>query len=104
MILTEEQQRIRDTARDFARRELAPHSAEWDQTAKFPREAVHGLGKLGFYQQIGMPQDAAYAYAVQLMAEAAVTADAQEGISAFLGKRPPAFAGRANDVAGVTTR
>jgi enoyl-CoA hydratase/carnithine racemase len=63
-----------------------------------------GLGKLGFYQQIGMPQDAAYAYAVQLMAEAAVTADAQEGIRAFLGKRPPAFAGRANDVAGAPTR
>jgi alkylation response protein AidB-like acyl-CoA dehydrogenase len=48
MILSEEQQRIRDAARDFARRELAPHSAEWDQSAKFPREAVHGLGKLGF--------------------------------------------------------
>lgn len=48
MILSEEQQRIRDTARDFARRHLAPHSAEWDRTAKFPREALRELGKLGF--------------------------------------------------------
>src|SRR3990172_1385100 len=48
MILTEEQERIRDTARNFAQRQLAPYSAEWDQSAKFPREAVRELGKLGF--------------------------------------------------------
>ncbi len=56
-----------------------------------------GMGKLGFYEQIGLPQDAAYEFAVRLMAEAAVAADAQEGISAFLAKRKPAFSGRAND-------
>jgi alkylation response protein AidB-like acyl-CoA dehydrogenase len=38
----------RDTAREFARRELAPHSAEWDRTATFPRAAVKALGALGF--------------------------------------------------------
>jgi butyryl-CoA dehydrogenase len=38
----------RDTAREFARRELAPHSAEWDRTATFPRAAVKALGELGF--------------------------------------------------------
>jgi alkylation response protein AidB-like acyl-CoA dehydrogenase len=48
MILTEEQERIRETARQFARRALAPHSAEWDRTATFPREAIRELGKLGF--------------------------------------------------------
>jgi butyryl-CoA dehydrogenase len=48
MILTEEQHRIRDTARDFAARRLAPHSAEWDRTAQFPREAIAELGRLGF--------------------------------------------------------
>ncbi|MCU1503217.1 MAG: Enoyl-CoA hydratase, partial [Ilumatobacteraceae bacterium] len=62
-----------------------------------------GLGKLGFYEQIGMPQDAAYAYAVQLMAEAAVTADAQEGISAFLAKRQPAFTGRPSDIGAIVS-
>ena len=47
MLLSEEQRMVRDTAREFARRELAPHSAEWDRTATFPRAAVKGLGELG---------------------------------------------------------
>jgi hypothetical protein len=48
VLLTEEQEQIRQTARDFAQRELAPHSAEWDRTATFPREAVRAMGRLGF--------------------------------------------------------
>jgi alkylation response protein AidB-like acyl-CoA dehydrogenase len=47
MILTEEQEMIRDTAREFARRHLTPHSAEWERTATFPREALREMGKLG---------------------------------------------------------
>lgn len=45
------------------------------------------LGKQGFYQQIGLAQDQAYKMAVELMASAAMTPDAQEGIQAFLQKR-----------------
>jgi enoyl-CoA hydratase/carnithine racemase len=45
------------------------------------------LGKQGFYNQIGLSQDRAYEYAVDTMASAAVTDDAQEGIAAFLEKR-----------------
>lgn len=56
-----------------------------------------GLGKRGFYAQIGMPQDEAYTFAVELMSEAALTVDAQEGIDAFLGKRHAEFTGRASD-------
>lgn len=48
MILTEEQEMIRDTARDFAQRQLAPFSAEWDRTATFPRDALREMGRLGF--------------------------------------------------------
>jgi alkylation response protein AidB-like acyl-CoA dehydrogenase len=48
MILSEEQERIRDTARDFARKHIAPHAAEWAQSAKFPRDALRELGRLGF--------------------------------------------------------
>jgi alkylation response protein AidB-like acyl-CoA dehydrogenase len=48
MQLTEEQRLLRDTAREFARRELAPHAAEWDREARFPTEAVAKLGRLGF--------------------------------------------------------
>jgi alkylation response protein AidB-like acyl-CoA dehydrogenase len=47
MLLTEEQRMTRDAAREFARRELAPHSAEWERTGIFPRAAVKALGELG---------------------------------------------------------
>jgi enoyl-CoA hydratase/carnithine racemase len=50
-----------------------------------------GLGKHGFYAQIDLEQPKAYAYAIELMAAAALTDDAQEGITAFLEKRKPDF-------------
>src|SRR5208283_5288765 len=48
MILTEEQELIRATARDFARANIAPHSAEWERNATFPRETLKAMGQLGF--------------------------------------------------------
>jgi butyryl-CoA dehydrogenase len=48
MRLTEEQRLLRDTAREFAQRELAPHAAERDREARFPAEAIAELGRLGF--------------------------------------------------------
>src|SRR5579863_886903 len=48
MILTDEQEMIRATARDFAKAQLAPHAAEWERTATFPRQALREMGKLGF--------------------------------------------------------
>jgi len=48
MLLTEEQEQVRDIAREFAQRSLLPHSAEWDSQAVFPQEALRELGKLGF--------------------------------------------------------
>lgn len=49
------------------------------------------LGKQGFYAQVGLDQPSAYALAVEMMAAAAVTPDAQEGIEAFLQKRHAEF-------------
>jgi acyl-CoA dehydrogenase len=46
--LTDVQQEIVRTARDFARAELAPHVEEWDRTGHFPRDKVDALGELGF--------------------------------------------------------
>jgi butyryl-CoA dehydrogenase len=48
LILTQEQEMIRDMARDFARRRLAPYSAEWERASIFPREALKEMGALGF--------------------------------------------------------
>ena len=48
MRLTEEQRLLRDTAREFAQRELVPYAAERDREARFPTEAITELGRLGF--------------------------------------------------------
>lgn len=52
------------------------------------------LGKQAFYSQIDLDQPKAYAYAKEVMSLNALAADAQEGISAFLGKRSPCWSGR----------
>jgi alkylation response protein AidB-like acyl-CoA dehydrogenase len=48
LTITPEQQLIRDTARDFALRELEPHAEEWDQEHIFPREVFNKMAQLGF--------------------------------------------------------
>ena len=45
--LSEEQQLLKKTVRDFAESELAPHSREWDEKQEFPREVFTKLGALG---------------------------------------------------------
>lgn len=45
---SEEQQLIRETARAFAREQLRPHAAQWDETGHFPREALRAAAALGF--------------------------------------------------------
>ncbi len=45
--LSEEQQQLRTTVREFAEKELAPHSREWDERPAFPREVFTKLGELG---------------------------------------------------------
>jgi len=47
MILTPEQDMIRDTLRQFARERLAPNAAEWERARTFPREALAELAELG---------------------------------------------------------
>ena len=51
--------------------------------------AILSLGKRAFYDQLALDEPAAYERATCLMTENAVQDDAQEGISAFLQKRPP---------------
>jgi len=46
--LSEEQRLIRDTARDFATREIAPKAAEIDKSGRWPAEIVKRMAELGF--------------------------------------------------------
>jgi len=46
--LSEEQELVRLTARDFATREIEPKAAELDRSARWPREIVERMGELGF--------------------------------------------------------
>ena len=46
--LSEEQKLVRDTARDFAQREIAPKAGEIDKSGRWPAEIVAKMGELGF--------------------------------------------------------
>jgi enoyl-CoA hydratase/carnithine racemase len=52
------------------------------------------LGKQAYYRQIDLDQAGAYAYAKEVMSQNALAEDAQEGISAFLGKRAACWKGK----------
>ena len=47
-LLNETQRMIRESAEDFARREVAPKAAELDQTGRFPKEIIEQLASMGF--------------------------------------------------------
>ncbi|MDN4590606.1 acyl-CoA dehydrogenase [Xenophilus aerolatus] len=49
MLLTPDQEAIRDAVREFAQEQLWPHAAQWDREHRFPKEAHQGLAALGAY-------------------------------------------------------
>src|ERR1700741_4532455 len=46
--LTDEQQQLRRTVREFAEAEILPHVMEWDEVSKFPSEIIPKLAEMGF--------------------------------------------------------
>ncbi len=49
MLLTADQEAIRDAVRAFAQEQLWPHAPRWDREHLFPKEAHQGLAALGAY-------------------------------------------------------
>jgi enoyl-CoA hydratase/carnithine racemase len=87
-----------ETAADWGliNRVVAPSELESTTRALAGRIAsaagyVIGLGKAAFYAQIDLDQRAAYAYAKEVMSTNALADDAQEGMGAFVSKRPPTW-------------
>ncbi len=46
--LSNEHKMIRDAARDFAEKEIAPIAAEFDESGEFPMQTIKKMGELGF--------------------------------------------------------
>jgi len=46
--LTNEHKMLRDAARDFAEKEIAPIAAEFDESGEFPHATIKKMGELGF--------------------------------------------------------
>ena len=76
-----------DSDLDSATQELLERACRGSRESK-------AIGKQAYYQQIGMNEPDAYAFASAVMAQAVVSGVAQEGIAAFLEKRHPDFGGR----------
>jgi butyryl-CoA dehydrogenase len=49
MLLTREQEMIRDAMGDFARHRLAPFAADWDRQSLFPQQAMREMAELGLF-------------------------------------------------------
>ncbi|KQX24633.1 acyl-CoA dehydrogenase family protein [Variovorax sp. Root434] len=56
MLLSADQEAIRDAVRDFSQAELWPNAPKWDREHSFPKEAHQGLAALGAYG-ICVPED-----------------------------------------------
>jgi enoyl-CoA hydratase/carnithine racemase len=56
-------------------------------------ETVVSLGKSAYYHQIGLSEPAAYEMMTEIMTANAMLDDAQEGMAAFVEKRPPVWRG-----------
>ncbi|WP_439122625.1 enoyl-CoA hydratase [Marivita sp.] len=69
--------------------DLASTTEEMAQLVASKLGAAVKVGKQAFYEQVQMGLDDAYAYTGQVMVENMLYRDTEEGIAAFLDKRPP---------------
>jgi len=84
--LTEEQELIRRTVREFAEKEIAPRARHVDETGEFPTQTFHKMGGLGL---MGLPFPEAYGGAE---ADSISTAIAIEEVARCCGSTALAYA------------
>ena len=72
--------------------ERRPSALAGQIAAKSP--LVLAIGKEAFYRQAELGLAEAYDYAAEVMTSNMLARDAEEGIDAFLGKRPPVWENR----------
>ncbi len=79
---------------------VVPADQLLEETKKWAQEMAQfstftlALGKRAFYEQVDLPEVSAYAHAKDVIAMNCLAEDAREGMSAFLGKRPPKWKDR----------
>ncbi len=81
--LSDEHKMLRDAARDFAQKEIAPIAAEFDESGEFPHTTIKKMGELGFMgievpEQYGGAGMDALAYVLAL--EEICKVDASHGV------------------------
>ncbi len=69
--------------------EVMEHALRFARTIAAKSTKTVAIGKEAFYHQVELPLSAAYDYASEIMVQNMLTADAEEGIEAFLEKREP---------------
>jgi enoyl-CoA hydratase/carnithine racemase len=100
MLLTGEMVSAADALRIGLVNRVTPAGQERDEAMRLAQRiasrsaASIRLGKPAFHAQLDRSLDEAYAFAARIMAENMLIADAEEGIAAFLAKRPPHWEGQ----------
>jgi enoyl-CoA hydratase/carnithine racemase len=100
MLLTGDMIAAEDAARFGLINRVAAPGTERDEALKLARQiaaksaSTVKIGKEAFYRQVEMTLADAYRYAAEVMVENMLARDAEEGISAFIEKRPPKWEDR----------
>jgi enoyl-CoA hydratase/carnithine racemase len=95
MLLTGELISAQDAARIGLVNRVVPPGSELEAALALGRKVaakssyVVKIGKEAFYRQLEMGLDDAYRFTAEVMVENMLAQDAQEGIAAFIAKRPP---------------